>query len=207
MRSYKRLIPPLAALLAAALVPLAATPAAAAPPGDRDVMANLFMWPWDSVAAECVNVLGPAGYGGVQVSPPQDSLKRSGGHPWWEVYQPAGYALTSRMGDRAAFENMVHACHAAGVKVYADAVINHMTGQGSTSYGGKNFTKYDYPGTYSGFDFHHHPANCGNADNLIHDGDYAGGEANVQNCELVGLADLHTAPRTCATASPPTSTT
>ncbi len=192
MRSYKRLIPPLAALLTAALVPLAATPAAAAPPGDKDVIANLFMWPWDSVAAECTNELGPAGYGGVQVSPPQDSLNRSGTHPWWEIYQPAGYTLTSRMGDRSSFEDMVEACHDAGVKVYADAVINHMTGQGSTSYGGATFTKYNYPGTYSSFDFHYHPSNCGNADNLIHDGDYGGSAGNVQNCELVGLSDLHT---------------
>ena len=41
-------------------------------------------------------MLGPAGYGGVQVAPPQDSVKRTqlgnGSdtvlHPWWEVYQP-----------------------------------------------------------------------------------------------------------------------
>lgn len=192
MRIRKRLAAPLAALLSAALVPLTATPAAAAPPGGRDVIVNLFMWPWDSVAAECTDVLGPAGYGGVQVSPPQDSLKRSGDHPWWEIYQPAGYTLTGRMGDRAAFKRMVDACHAAGVKVYADAVINHMTGQGATSYGGASFTKYNYPGTYSPADFHRYPEHCGNADNLIHDGDYTGSARNVQNCELVGLADLNT---------------
>ncbi|MFO7251856.1 MAG: hypothetical protein DIU60_013995 [Actinomycetes bacterium] len=48
------------------------------------------MWPWDSVAAECTTVLGPAGYGGVRLSPPQDSVKPSGGRPWWEIDQPAG---------------------------------------------------------------------------------------------------------------------
>src|SRR5207244_3719548 len=65
-----------------------------------DVVANLFEWNWKSVASECTNVLGPAGYGGVQVAPPQDSLSRSGPgpvHPWWEVYQPVDYNLTSRM--------------------------------------------------------------------------------------------------------------
>src|SRR5690349_8941018 len=77
----------------------------------RDVMANLFEWNWPSVAKECTSVLGPAGYGGVQVSPPQDSLKRTklgdGSdvvlHPWWEVYQPVDYRLTSRMGSEAQF--------------------------------------------------------------------------------------------------------
>src|SRR5690348_12112284 len=43
----------------------------------RDVLANLFEWNWPSVGRECTNVLGPAGYGGVQVAPPQDSVKRT----------------------------------------------------------------------------------------------------------------------------------
>lgn len=31
-----------------------------------DVIAQMFEWDWDSVAAECTNFLGPAGYGFVQ---------------------------------------------------------------------------------------------------------------------------------------------
>ncbi|MEV7971173.1 carbohydrate-binding module family 20 domain-containing protein [Sphaerisporangium sp. NPDC088356] len=182
----------LALLLALVVVPLTTGSAQAAPSGTKDVIANLFTWNWPSVSAECTNVLGPAGYGGVEVSPPQDSMKVSGTHSWWELYQPAGYDLTSRMGSRAQFSSMVQACHAAGVKVYADAVINHMTGQGSTSYGGKSFSKYIYPGTYSAADFHYYPNACGNSDNTIHDGDYTGSANNVQRCELVGLADLDT---------------
>jgi alpha-amylase len=58
------------------------------------VTVNLFEWNWDSVGQECTNVLGPAGYGGVQVAPPADSVKRTSLgngsdtilHPWWEVY-------------------------------------------------------------------------------------------------------------------------
>jgi alpha-amylase len=136
-----RLLPTLAVALTA-LVPGIVAPALqrrssggaamAAPPGDRDVIANLFEWNWPSVAAECTNVLGPQGYGAVQVAPPEDSLSRAG-HPWWEVYQPGDYDVGGRMGSRSQFSSMVQACHAAGVKVYADAVINHMTGQGSTT--------------------------------------------------------------------------
>lgn len=37
-----------------------------APPQDRKVIIQLFEWTWDSVAAECTNFIGPAGYGYVQ---------------------------------------------------------------------------------------------------------------------------------------------
>ena len=37
-----------------------------ASPGARDVIVHLFEWPWASVASECVNFLGPKGFGGVQ---------------------------------------------------------------------------------------------------------------------------------------------
>jgi alpha-amylase len=185
----KRLLPALAVVLTAAVVPaVQAAPAAASPPGDHDVIANLFEWNWPSVASECTNVLGPQGYGAVQVAPPEDSLTRDG-HPWWEVYQPGDYDVNSRMGTRAQFTSMVQACHAAGVKVYADAVINHMTGQGSTTYGGKSIGKYDYPGIYSSADFHHYPSDCPQSDGQIHD---YNNFTEVTKCELVSLSDLRT---------------
>jgi alpha-amylase len=192
-------------LAVAAAVPSAATlggAAAAAPDAAsahgarRDVMANLFEWNWRSVARECVTVLGPKGYGGVQVAPPQNSLKRTSLgdgsdtvlHPWWEVYQPVSYDLTSRMGTEAEFRAMVSTCRRAGVKVYVDAVINHMTGQGHTSYGGVDYTKYDYKGLYDYNDFHHPGAGCPTTGGIDDFNDYA----QVFHCELVGLSDLRT---------------
>jgi alpha-amylase len=162
----------------------------------RDVIANLFEWNWASVANECVAVLGPKGYGGVQVAPPQDSVKRTklgdGNdtilHPWWEVYQPVDYGLTSRMGNEAQFKAMVATCRGAGVKVYVDAVINHMTGQGNLSYGGVSYTKYEYAGLYTTSDFHHPGAGCPTAGGIDDFNDYA----QVFHCELVGLSDLRT---------------
>jgi alpha-amylase len=162
----------------------------------REVLANLFEWNWPSVARECVTVLGPKGYGGVQVSPPQDSLKRTelgnGSdtilHPWWEVYQPVDYHLTSRMGTEAQFRSMVSTCRSAGVKVYADAVINHMTGQGSLSYGGVSYTKYEYAGLYDTADFHHPGTGCPTTGGIDDFNDYT----QVFKCELVGLSDLRT---------------
>ncbi len=183
---------PAAATLAAA--PAAVTPMAGRR-GTRDVIANLFEWNWRSIARECTQVLGPKGYGGVQVAPPQDSLQRQTGdaetpivHTWWEVYQPVRYALTSRMGNERQFRDMVATCRKAGVKVYVDAVINHMTGQGSRSYGGVTYSKYEYAGLYGYNDFHHSPQ-CPTASNRIEDfNDYR----QVTTCELVGLSDLRT---------------
>src|SRR5690242_18173695 len=43
-------------------------------PGARDVIVHLFEWPWASIASECTNVLGPKGFGAVQVSPPQEHV-------------------------------------------------------------------------------------------------------------------------------------
>jgi alpha-amylase len=190
MSHRSRLVPVLAAatLLAGLAVASGAAPAVATPPGGKDVVANLFEWPWTSVGTECTSVLGPKGYGGVQVSPPEESVTVAG-HPWWEVYQPVSYNLTSRMGNRAQFISMVSTCHAVGVKVYADAVINHMAGQGNTGYGGSTFPdKYTYPGTYSYPDFHHPGDLCPQGDNQIHN---YGSQAEVQECELVSLADLY----------------
>lgn len=39
---------------------------ARAPSGSKDVIIQMFEWTWDSVAAECTNFIGPAGYGFVQ---------------------------------------------------------------------------------------------------------------------------------------------
>jgi alpha-amylase len=159
-------------------------------PGPRDVILHLFEWPWASIASECTNVLGPRGFGGVQVSPPQEHVVLPGrGFPWWQDYQPVSYQLVTRRGDRAAFASMVQACHAAGVKIYVDAVINHMTGGASTGPGsaGSSFSHYAYPAAqYGDGDFHH----CGR--HGTDDIQVWTDRFEVQNCELVDLADLKT---------------
>ncbi|MGN6330563.1 MAG: carbohydrate-binding module family 20 domain-containing protein [Motilibacteraceae bacterium] len=179
--------------LLAALLPvqgaLSRTPAAAAPSGSRTVIAQLFEWPFADVGRECTQFLGPAGYGAVQVSPPQEHVVLPGsGYPWWQQYQPVSYQIAGRLGNRQQFADMVSACHAAGVKVYADAVVNHMTGQdnGGTGSGGTQFQHYTYPGSYQSWDFHHCGRN-GN-DDIVNYND----RWEVQNCELVNLADLAT---------------
>ncbi|MEU7327175.1 carbohydrate-binding module family 20 domain-containing protein [Streptomyces parvus] len=158
----------------------AASPAQAAAPGDKDVTAVMFEWKFASIAKACTDTLGPAGYGYVQVSPPQEHIQ---GGQWWTSYQPVSYKIAGRLGDRAAFSAMVNTCHAAGVKVVADSVINHMSAGNGTGTGGSAYTKYDYPGLYSGADMDDCRTQIGNNYN---------DRGNVQNCELVGLADLDT---------------
>jgi len=167
-----------AVALAAALV-MTPTTAHASPPGTKDVTAVLFEWNYASVARECTNSLGPAGYGYVQVSPPEEHIQ---GSQWWTSYQPVSYKIAGRLGDRTTFKNMISTCHAAGVKVVVDTVINHMTAGSGTGTGGTQYTKYNYPGVYSDSDFH----TCRTSIDNYQD------RSNVQNCELVGLADLDT---------------
>ncbi|GAA1951248.1 carbohydrate-binding module family 20 domain-containing protein [Kitasatospora viridis] len=184
-------------LLTAAVLPLTAQGVAhASAPNSGDVIANLFEWNWPSVANECTTELGPKGYGAVEVAPPEDSIRlNQTSHPWWEVYQPIGYDLNSRMGTSAQFAAMVTTCHNAGVKVYADAVLNHMAGNNNTStdsYGGDAFNSsaysYSQPG-YTSADFHAYPANCPNSDLSISDWNSV---QQVQECDLSNLEDLYT---------------
>ncbi|MFI5682446.1 alpha-amylase family protein [Streptomyces sp. NPDC051636] len=175
----RRTLPGVLALAAAAAVGMNPTIAHASPPGTKDVTAVLFEWKYASVAKECATTLGPAGYGYVQVSPPAEHIQ---GSQWWTSYQPVGYRIAGRLGDRTAFRTMVNTCHAAGVKVVVDTVINHMAAGSGTGTGGSSYTKYDYPGLYSVHDFD---------DCTSQVTDYAD-RWNVQHCELVGLADLDT---------------
>jgi len=117
------------------------TPPFAAVP--RTVIVQLFEWKWTDIAQECENFLGPMGYKGVQISPPQEAIV-SAGNPWWVSYQPVSYKLDSRNGSSAEFAGMVKRCNAVGVNIYADAVINHMTGMDSgTGNAGSTFTHYN----------------------------------------------------------------
>jgi alpha-amylase len=148
-----------------------------------DVAVHLFDWPWNDIATECERVIGPAGFAAVQVSPPQEhSITPS--HDWSERYQPVSYSIAkSRSGTGAEFASMVARCKVAGVGIYVDAVINHMTNSPSPGIGsnGTAYSKYEYPGLYTMSDFHTPcPMNDFSNPNVVWD------------CELLGLPDLNT---------------
>ncbi|UXH76475.1 carbohydrate-binding module family 20 domain-containing protein [Roseateles amylovorans] len=151
----------------------------------KDTSVQMFQWSWNDIATECTQWLGPQGFGAVQISPPGASKVANG---WWGVYQPVNYAnLTSRMGTPAQLQSMINTCHAAGVRVYADIVVNQMADGAGTATDGStwNATSLSYP-YFSANDFH---GNC-----TIADADYSSpaGRSNVMNCRLGGLPDLAT---------------
>merc|ERR1712168_1054635 len=149
----------------------------------KQAIVHLFEWSHDSVADECINVLGPKGYCGVQVSPPNEHIQ---GGQWWTRYQPVSYKLESRSGNRGSFIDMVNRCKRAGVNIYVDAVVNHMTGHGGSGQGtggsGFNGNNQDYPGVpFGSGDFHQPYCDINNYN-----------DANqVRNCYLVSLNDLN----------------
>ncbi|WP_228081354.1 alpha-amylase [Streptomyces profundus] len=148
---------------------------------ENDVIANLWAWNWSSVAAECTDVLAPAGYGAVWVAPPHESLAHPEG-AWWDIYQPFSYQLSGRLGSESDFAAMVRTCDDAGIRVYTDAVINHTAAIGGTGYAGTQISdKYDPP-MYSRADY-----NVDICDREISDYNDIW---EVQNCELLGLPDL-----------------
>jgi len=148
---------------------------------DNDTFVHLFEFSWEEVAAECEQHLGPNGYAAVQISPPQEHHSASN---WWSRYQPVNFSsLTSRSGNAEQFKSMVERCHDAGVKVYADMVINHTADYGAKGVGsgGTPWSLKSHPGLSAE---HYHQPDCTTKD-------YAD-IYQVQNCKLGALPDLDT---------------
>ncbi|MFI5780608.1 alpha-amylase family protein [Nocardia sp. NPDC051570] len=153
------------------------------------MIAQMFGWNWRSIGRECRETLGPLGYGAVQTSPPEEhSLLPEKGFPWWQSYSAVSYGLTSRYGTREELAEMVRGCHAAGVRVYVDTIINNMSaieGCGIGS-GGTPYCHYVYPTVpYGPGDFHH----CGTPDDAIED--YTD-RYQMHHCQTLNAADLAT---------------
>lgn len=165
--------------------------------GAGDTIVHLFQWNWDSVATECADFLGPAGYGGVQISPPQEHVvvpfSEGGNYPWWQDYQPVSYQVdNTRRGTAEEFEDMVATCADNGVRIYVDAVINHMTGprEGtSTGSAGTEWEQYEYPDLFGDGEAAYTYEDFGPCYDTIENWD---DKEEVQNCQLLDLADLDT---------------
>jgi hypothetical protein len=54
-------------------------------------------------------------------------------NPWFFYYQPVSYRLQGRGGNSSVLAATINTCRSLGVRMYADAVVNHMSGGGSDS--------------------------------------------------------------------------
>nr|XP_054749444.1 alpha-amylase A-like [Lytechinus pictus] len=155
---------------------------------DRTVIVHLFEWTWVDIADECERFLGPYGYAGVQVSPPNEHKyidTNVFNSPWWQRYQPMGYRLNSRSGTEHQFRDMVERCNAVGVRIYVDAVINHMAKHTEDD-------RYNFPNVpFSTADFNVPLGRCPVDHGWVSDYYHA---ENVRNCDLEGLNDLYFGP-------------
>ncbi|CAH1257173.1 AMY2A [Branchiostoma lanceolatum] len=158
---------------------------------NRQAIVHLFEWRWTDIAAECERFLGPNGFGGVQVSPPNENrVVTSPNRPWWERYQPVSYHLNTRSGNDEEFRDMVHRCNQQGVRIYVDAVINHMCAHGYSGNGTGgiyfNGNSLDFPGVPFGPNDFNDCSACLSGCN-IHSYDDVN---ELRNCRLAGLLDL-----------------
>uniref|UniRef100_A0A8D0YGF8 alpha-amylase n=1 Tax=Sus scrofa TaxID=9823 RepID=A0A8D0YGF8_PIG len=159
----------------------------------RTSIVHLFEWRWVDIALECERYLGPKGFGGVQVSPPNENIVVTNpSRPWWERYQPVSYKLCTRSGNENEFRDMVTRCNNVGVRIYVDAVINHMCGSGAAAGTGTTCGSYCNPGNrefpavpYSAWDFN--DGKCKTASGGI---ESYNDPYQVRDCQLVGLLDL-----------------
>ncbi|XP_050018213.1 pancreatic alpha-amylase-like isoform X3 [Alexandromys fortis] len=127
----------------------------------RTSIVQLFEWRWVDIAKECERYLAPKGFGGVQVSPPSENIViYRPPRPWWERYQPVSYKICTRSGNEDEFRDMVKRCNNVGVRIYVDAVINHMcsagSGAGTNSTCGSYYNAHnrEFPAVpYSAWDF------------------------------------------------------
>lgn len=112
--------------------------------------------------------------------------------PWYERYQPVSYdVMTTRSGTEQEFADMVRRCNAVNVRIYVDAVINHMTGNGASGRG-TGGSSFDAPNRqFPEYDPEHFNTNgggkCPSGSGEIED--YSNVE-QVRNCQLSGLLDL-----------------
>jgi alpha-amylase len=144
---------------------------------------------FNSIAAECERFLGPKGYAGVQVSPPNEHANiESPYRPWWQRYQPVSYKLESRSGNEQQFIDMVQRCNAVGVRIYVDAIINHMSASSGIGSGGSRFDSgsRSYPDVpYSSYDFNDRKCRTASGEIENYNDMY-----QVRDCKLKGMPDL-----------------
>ena len=104
--------------------------------GQRGSIVELFGWSMEDVGEEC-EFLGIAGYLGVKIFSPQETILSSimtegqTLNPWWYGTQIVSFKYDARSGNQKQLKKITQRCRSHNVRVYAEIVINHMTGDGN----------------------------------------------------------------------------
>ena len=83
--------------------------------GQKGSIVEMFGWPYNDITEEC-DFLAKAGYMGVNVFSVNehiltyDTVEDGELNPWWFIYQPVSYRLTSRGGTKKELKNMINTC-------------------------------------------------------------------------------------------------
>ena len=107
--------------------------------GQKGVIVELFGWPYEDISEEC-QFLSIAGYLGVKIAPPNESILNTDFYdngelnPWWYLYQPVSYKLESRIGNKKQLKAMTKKCREKNVRIYSEVVINNMVANGNDVY-------------------------------------------------------------------------
>ena len=107
--------------------------------GQKGSIVEFFGWPYEDIAEEC-EFLSKAGYLGLKIYSPNEHLLtkehiESGVlNPWWYGTQTVSFKLHSRAGNKKDLKDLINKCRSFNIRVYAEVVINHMTGNGNDMY-------------------------------------------------------------------------
>lgn len=113
---------------------------------DDGVILQAWNWSYANIE-DRIEELASLGYTTIQVSPPNTIKAETSGvkvyagssadNGWWMFYQPAGFQLNTQsnnaLGTKDEFASMIEKAHSYGMKVIADAVINHLGTNGDES--------------------------------------------------------------------------
>lgn len=90
----------------------------------REVILHCFRWKLRDIIKEIQNIKD-CGYTAIQISPVQPCKP---GPEWWTDYQPTGFSIGNRIGDKEDLIELCRVSNALGIKVITDVVLRHTAG-------------------------------------------------------------------------------
>lgn len=94
----------------------------------REIILHTFQWRFKDITAN-IQKIKDCGYTAVQITPVQGF--KDDGYEFWKAYQPLdiGFVESKQLGVLSEYNQMIEACHEAGVKVVQDVVLRHVAGK------------------------------------------------------------------------------